>query len=59
MCRTRVLALVAALLCTAGLGRAADAEAAELFYGVDAANRLVTFSSQTPTSIKRIPFTGL
>ena len=46
-------------LCTAGLGRAADAEAAELFYGVDAANRLVTFSGQTPTSIKRIPFTGL
>ena len=59
MSRTRVLALVAALLCTAGLGRAADAEAAELFYGVDAANRLVTFSGQTPTSIKRIPFTGL
>ena len=59
MSRTRVLALVAALLCTAGLGRAADADAAELFYGVDAANRLVTFSGQTPTSIKRIPFTGL
>ena len=59
MSRTRVLTLVAALLCTAGLGRAADADAAELFYGVDAANRLVTFSGQTPTSITRTPFTGL
>ena len=59
MSRTRVLALVAALLCTAGLGRAADAQAAELFYGVDAQNRLVTFSGQTPTSIKRMPFSGL
>ena len=59
MSRTRVLALVAALLCTVGLGRAADAQAAELFYGVDTQNRLVTFSGQTPTSIKRIPFTGL
>ena len=59
MSRTRVLTLVAALLCTAGLGRAGDADAAELFYGVDAANRLVTFSGQTPTSITRTPFTGL
>ena len=31
MSRIRVLVLVAALLCTAGLGRAAEAQAAELF----------------------------
>ena len=36
MSRTRVLVLAAAVLCAAGLGRAADAQAAELFYGVDA-----------------------
>ena len=59
MPRTRVLVLVTALLCAAGLGRAADAQAAELFYGVDSANRLVTFSGQTPASIARRAFTGL
>ena len=59
MSRTRVLVLVTALLCAAGLGRAADAQAAELFYGVDAGNRLVTFSGQTPTSVARRAFTGL
>ena len=59
MSRTRTLVLVTALLCAAGLGRAADARAAELFYGVDAGNRLVTFSGQTPSSIKRTAFTGL
>ena len=51
--------LVAALLCAAGLGRAADAQAAELFYGVDTQNRLVTFSGQTPASIARTTLTGL
>ncbi len=59
MSRTRTLVLVGALLCAAGLGRAADAQAAELFHGVDAQNRLVTFSGQTPTSIARRAFTGL
>lgn len=59
MSRTRTLTLVAAILCAAGLGRAADAQAAELFYGVDTQNRLVTFSGQTPTSIARRAFTGL
>ncbi len=59
MSRTRVFTLVAALLCAAGLGRAADAGAAELFYGVDAGNRLVTFSGQTPASITRSTLTGL
>ena len=59
MSRTRVLVLVTALLTAAGLGRAADARAAELFYGVDTANRLVSFSGQTPTSIKRTALTGL
>ncbi len=59
MTKTRMLALAAGLLCAAGLGRAADAQAAELFYGVDTQNRLVTFSGQTPTSIARRAFTGL
>lgn len=59
MSRTRMLAVAAAILCSAGLGRAADAQAAELFYGVDTQNRLVTFSGQTPTSIARKAFTGL
>ena len=59
MSRTRVFMLVAAVLCAAGLGQAADARAAERFYGVDAGNRLVTFSGQTPASIKRTAFTGL
>ena len=59
MSRTRVLVLATAVLCAAGLGRAADAQAAELFYGVDAANRLVTFSGQTPTSVARRALTGL
>jgi len=57
--RTRMLVLVAAFLCSAGLGTAADAQAAELFYGVDTQNRLVTFSGQTPTAITRTAFTGL
>ena len=52
-------ALAAAVLCSAGLGRAADAQAAELFYGVDTRNRLVTFSGQTPTAITRAALTGL
>lgn len=59
MSRTRILVLVAALLCAAGVGRAADAQAAELFYGVDTQNRLVTFSGQTPASIARTAITGL
>lgn len=59
MTRTRVLALVAALLCAAGLGRAADAAAAELFYGVDAQNRFVSFTGQGPSFIVRKPITGL
>ena len=59
MSYTRMLALAAAMLCSAGLGRAADAQAAELFYGVDTQNRLVTFSGQTPSSIARKAFTGL
>ena len=59
MSRTRMLALAAVILCSAGLGRAADAQAAELFYGVDTQNRLVTFSGQTPAAITRTAFTGL
>jgi len=54
-----MLALVALILCSAGLGRAADAQAAELFTGVDTQNRLVAFTSQAPTAIRRIAFTGL
>jgi len=54
-----MLALAAAILCSAGLGRAADAQAAELFYGVDTQNRLVAFTSQAPSAVKRIAFTGL
>ncbi len=59
MIRIRPLLVVAALLCAAGLGNAATADAAELFYGVDTQNRLVTFNGDTPTAITRIPFTGL
>ncbi|MBA3244492.1 MAG: DUF4394 domain-containing protein [Actinobacteria bacterium] len=59
MKRIRLLLLVTALLCAAGLGRAATAEAAELFYGVDTQNRLISFNSDTPTAITRIAFTGL
>ncbi|MEO5575127.1 MAG: DUF4394 domain-containing protein [Gaiellaceae bacterium] len=59
MSRTRILLLVTALLCAAGLGRAADAQAAELLYGVDTQNRLVAFTSQAPTAVRRIAFTGL
>ena len=59
MSRTRTLALAAAVLCAAGLGRAADARAAELFHGIDTQNRLVTFSGQTPGSIARKAITGL
>ena len=59
MSRTRLLAVAATLLCAAGLGRAADAQAGELFYGVDAQNRIVTFNGDTPSSIARVAFTGL
>ncbi len=59
MSRTRALTLVVALLCAAGLGRAAAADAAELLYAVDTQNRLVSFDSEHTTSIKRIPFAGL
>jgi hypothetical protein len=59
MTRTRMLAVAAALVCAAGLGHAADAEAAELFYGVDAQNRIVTFDGAATTSIVRRPITGL
>jgi len=59
MTRTRILLLATALLCAAGLGRAASADAAELLYGVDTQNRLVTLNSDTPTAISRRAFTGL
>jgi hypothetical protein len=59
MTRTRTVAVAAALLCAAGLGRAADARAAELFHGVDAQNRLVTFDGGSPTFVVRNPITGL
>ncbi len=59
MNRTRLLLLVTALLCAAGLGRAGTAGAAELFYGVDTENRLVSFDSDTPNAITRTSFTGL
>ena len=59
MIRIRPLLVAAAILCAAGLGNAATADAAELLYGVDTQNRLVTFNGDTPTSISRIPFTGL
>ncbi|MEJ7568610.1 MAG: DUF4394 domain-containing protein [Gaiellaceae bacterium] len=59
MNRTRMLLLVTALLCAGGLGRAASADAAELFYGVDTQNRLISFNSDTPTAITRVAFTGL
>jgi len=59
MIRIRPLLVVAAILCAAGLGNAATADAAELLYGVDTQNRLVTFNGDTSTSISRIPFTGL
>lgn len=59
MSKTRMLLIVTALLCAAGLGRAGTADAAELFYGVDTQNRLVAFNSDTPTAISRISFTGL
>ena len=59
MIRIRPLLVAAAILCAAGLGHAATADAAELLYGVDTQNRLVTFNGDTPTSISRIPFTGL
>jgi len=60
--RTRALALTALTVllgCAVGLGRAATADAAELLYGVDTQNRLVTFTSDTPAAISRVPFTGL
>ena len=59
MPKPRILLLVAALLCAAGLGRAATADAAELFYGVDTQNRLVTFTSDSTEAISRVAFTGL
>ena len=59
MIRIRPLLVVAALFSAAGLGNAATADAAELLYGVDTQNRLVTFTGETPTAISRIPFTGL
>jgi Domain of unknown function (DUF4394) len=59
MSRARPLALVVAILCAAALGRAATADAAELFYGVDTQNRLVSFTGDGPSSITRRPFTGL
>ncbi len=59
MIRIRPLLVVAALLSAAGLGNAATADAAEVLYGVDTQNRLVTFNGDTPTAISRIPFTGL
>ena len=59
MIRIRPLLVVAAILCAAGLGNAATADAAELLYGVDTQNRLVTFNGDTPTAISRVPFTGL
>jgi len=57
--RIRPLLVVAVLLSAAGLGNAATADAAELLYGVDAQNRLVTFNGDTPTAIARVAFTGL
>ncbi|CAN5661390.1 hypothetical protein BH18ACT13_BH18ACT13_08640 [soil metagenome] len=59
MIRIRPLLVVAAILCAAGLGNAATADAAELLYGVDTQNRLVTFNGDTPTAISGVPFTGL
>ncbi|MDQ3121186.1 MAG: DUF4394 domain-containing protein [Actinomycetota bacterium] len=59
MIRIRPLLVIAALLSAAGLGNAATANAAELLYGVDTQNRLVTFNGETPTAISRIAFTGL
>lgn len=59
MTRTRMALLITALLCAAGLGRAGTASAAELVYGVDTQNRLVTFTSDAPIAISRISFTGL
>ncbi|MBA2298763.1 MAG: DUF4394 domain-containing protein [Actinobacteria bacterium] len=59
MTRTRIFLLVTAVLCAAGLGRAGSADAAELFYGVDTENRLVSFTSDTPAAISRSSFTGL
>jgi len=51
----------AALAATAlGLIAPAGAQAAESFYGVTAANRLVTFNSDTPGAIRSaVPITGL
>lgn len=59
MTRTRMLALGATLLCAAGLAGPATAGAAELLYGVDTNNRLISFSSDRPTSITRLAITGL
>ena len=59
MKRIRVLLLATALLCAAGLGRAATADAAELFYGVDTENRLVSFNDAAPTAITRLALTGI
>ena len=59
MTRTRMVLLITALLCAAGLGRAGTASAAELVYGVDTQNRLVTFTSDAPNAISRSSFTGL
>jgi len=59
MTRTRILLLVTALFCAAGLARAGTADAAELLYGVDAQNRLVSFTSDRPNAISRTAFVGL
>ena len=59
MTRTRMVLLITALLCAAGLGRAGTASAAELVYAVDTQNRLVSFNGDTPSAISRIAFTGL
>ncbi len=59
MFKKRAFAIVVGVLATAAFGQAADARAAELFYGVDTQNRLVAFTSQSPTAIRRIAFTGL
>jgi len=50
---------VTALFCAAGLARAGTADAAELLYGVDAQNRLVSFTSDRPNAISRTAFVGL
>ena len=59
MSRTRAFTLTVAVLCAAGFARAATADAAELFYGVDTQNRLVSFTSDAPNAITRSALTGL